>query len=151
MGQLSRLRAELQQEYSKEPRLRPLISILEACDAPDIDFTSSDVDKILADIHEINQGIEQAPAPPDEIPIYSTRPFFEDEAAGETTVELVDTENQFSNWGKVVSYLPSHTLIVRSVAGLQRVIRWSAQEGKKVRVSGFRHSWRYVRPAILSQ
>ena len=59
-------------------------------------------------------------------------------------VQLVETDDGFSNWGKNINFRPSHTLIVRSISGLQRVVKLAAQEGRKVRVAGFRHSWRCV-------
>ncbi|KIJ47106.1 hypothetical protein M422DRAFT_164369 [Sphaerobolus stellatus SS14] len=47
----------------------------------------------------------------------------------------------FSNWGGTVTFQPGKTLVVRSIKGVQEVVRWAAKEGKKVRVSGFRHTW----------
>lgn len=59
---MDRLRQELKQEYEKEPRLRPFLRLLDAFDAPDIDFTSDVVDKIMADMREINKGINDEPS-----------------------------------------------------------------------------------------
>lgn len=134
----------MHKEYEKEPRYRPFISLLKAIDDPDVDFESPDVDKILAEFREFNTGIEPAPVLPDEKVVYTTRPFF-DEEPGAAAVELVETEAAFYNWGKNINYLPSHTLIVKSIDGLSKVIKWASEKGRKVRVAGFRHSWRYAR------
>lgn len=60
----------------------------------------------------------------------------------DNAVELVETTAQFKNWGETVRFSPSHNLVVRTVDGLRRVVKWAAKVGKRVRVAGFRHSWR---------
>lgn len=87
--------------------------------------------------------------------VFESRPFFDDEDPAKTSVEHILVKDGFSNWGKNVTFEPSYTLVVRSIAGLQRVVKWAAANAKKVRVSGFRHSWRYVPlqfglPALIS-
>ncbi|CAL1712310.1 unnamed protein product [Somion occarium] len=61
-------------------------------------------------------------------------------SVSDATVSQVD-ENEFSNWGKNVNFDAGSTLIVRSVAGVCKVVQWAAAQDRKVRAAGFRHSW----------
>lgn len=73
-----------------------------------------------------------------------TKPF--DGIVEDPDVEQVIGADEFKNWGKNVSFRASYTLVVHTVAGVCRVVKWAAENDKKVRVAGFRHSWRYVMP-----
>ncbi|KAH7096166.1 FAD-binding domain-containing protein [Auriculariales sp. MPI-PUGE-AT-0066] len=77
-----------------------------------------------------------------------TRPFAFDESAGleEWEVhEILDKDAQspqkFKNWVGNVAFEPSVVLLVRSVEGARRVVRWAKRCGKKLRVAGYRHTW----------
>lgn len=76
-----------------------------------------------------------------------TQPFAE--TAGDPDIERVIGEDAFQNWGKNVSFRASYTLVVRSIAGVCKVVKWAAAKGKKVRVAGFRHSWRCVTSLVF--
>ena len=71
------------------------------------------------------------------------RPFL-GTADVEQLVDGRDLEIVFKNWGKTVNFRASHTLVVHSVQGICKVVKWAASVGRRVRVAGFRHSWRYV-------
>ena len=59
-------------------------------------------------------------------------------------IEQVVHEDDFKNWGETVRFRAGYTLVVRTIAGVCKVVKWAASEGRKVRVAGFRHSWRYI-------
>jgi hypothetical protein len=48
---------------------------------------------------------------------------------------------RFFNWGQTYSFVPGKTLVIRTKEGVCRVVKWAADNGRKVRVAGFRHSW----------
>ncbi|KAJ3559702.1 hypothetical protein NM688_g179 [Phlebia brevispora] len=152
-----KLRAELLKSYEEDPRLEPFVKILTAVEAPEIDYGSSEVETIIQDLKKLNQELIPE-KPKKEVVIHrffdaAHAGKYEDmegtELAAETPgltdkdVQEVDTAKVFSNWGKTVSFNVDHTLVVRTVAGVQKVVRWAAQQPNKpkVRVAGFRHSW----------
>jgi hypothetical protein len=47
----------------------------------------------------------------------------------------------FVNWGLTVQNSPAATFIPTTKAGVGNVVRWAAQQGKRVRASGYRHTW----------
>jgi hypothetical protein len=47
----------------------------------------------------------------------------------------------FENWGRTVCNVPALTCFPRSKAGVCNIVKWAASKGKKVRASGYRHSW----------
>ena len=59
-------------------------------------------------------------------------------------IERVVGEDEFKNWGETVRFKAGYTLVVRTIEGVCKVVRWAASEGRRVRVAGFRHSWRCV-------
>lgn len=68
-----------------------------------------------------------------------------EEINGESAVELIelnDSPPYFNNWGATVGFTPDYTLVVRTIQGACEVVKWAAKEGKRVRVTGFRHTWR---------
>ncbi|EJD43024.1 FAD-binding domain-containing protein [Auricularia subglabra TFB-10046 SS5] len=52
-----------------------------------------------------------------------------------------DGPQEFKNWVACVRFKPSHVLLARSLEGVRRVARWAARTGRKLRVSGYRHTW----------
>lgn len=70
---------------------------------------------------------------------HKTTPFQDD-----PEIEHVVGADQFHNWGKTVSFRASCTLVVRSIRGVCKVVKWAASEGRRVRAAGFRHSWTYA-------
>jgi len=47
----------------------------------------------------------------------------------------------FENWGRTVRNVPALTCFPRTKAGVCSIVKWAASNKKKVRVSGYRHSW----------
>ena len=47
----------------------------------------------------------------------------------------------FVNWGQTVRNTPSSTYIPRTKKGVCNLVQWATHNGKKVRVSGYRHTW----------
>lgn len=133
--QVNRLRQDVLDAYARDSRLSPFVTLFRLIDDPKIDFTSEDAEQLLAEFKKLNEGLEPSTPPK---PIPSSSKFFDDDAS----IERVDT-GEFSNWGKTVDYHAPYTFVVRSIAGVGKIVKWAAQEGRKVRVSGFRHSWRY--------
>ena len=76
----------------------------------------------------------------DKGPIFKaeTKPF-----QGDPDIEEVIGADEFKNWGKNISFRVSYTLVVHTIKGVCKVVKWAASEGRRVRVAGFRHSWRY--------
>lgn len=122
--------------HEKEPRLKPFLTLLDLIEDPHVDFKSPQVKNLLEEFARLGKDLDPSipPHPDPQIDL-----FF----AGDSSVERVHTDD-FSNWGQTVEYNTPYTFVVRSVAGVQKVVKWAAGEGRKVRVSGFRHSWTEV-------
>jgi len=60
---------------------------------------------------------------------------------GDPDIEQVVGANEFKNWGKNISFMAGYTLVVHSIKGVCKVVKWAKGEGRRVRVAGFRHSW----------
>ncbi|KAJ3559693.1 hypothetical protein NM688_g180 [Phlebia brevispora] len=54
---VDQLRTELLQKYEEDPRLEPFIKILNAVEAPEIDYASSEVDIIIQDLKKLNSEL----------------------------------------------------------------------------------------------
>lgn len=51
-------------------------------------------------------------------------------------------ENEvFKNWGRTVENIPKYTCFPRSKVAIQNIVRYAKTHEKKVRVSGYRHTW----------
>ncbi|CAE6354033.1 unnamed protein product [Rhizoctonia solani] len=48
---------------------------------------------------------------------------------------------RFDNWGHTVTNTPSDTFVARTEEGLCNLVKWAKDNGKKVRVAGYRHTW----------
>ena len=155
--------------YEHEPLLRPFLEIVDAVEAPHIDYYSPEVEGIINDMRSESCGTE-IPLLPEKFEVASSSMAAdtgiggsEDQPAtvlesaqmralglpsetfpvlGDPGIEQVVGDNAFINWGKNVSFRASHTLIVRSVEAVCKVVKWAASEGRRVRVAGFRHTWR---------
>ncbi|MBL7813928.1 MAG: FAD-binding oxidoreductase [Saprospiraceae bacterium] len=61
------------------------------------------------------------------------------EADGQPVAVL---ENEvFQNWGRTVENIPKYTCFPRSKVAVQNIVRYAKTHNKKVRVSGYRHTW----------
>ena len=58
---------------------------------------------------------------------------------GDTGMFYVDSE--FSNWGGTVKRRPASTFFPKTVQGICNLVKYAKQNNKKIRLSGFRHSW----------
>jgi FAD/FMN-containing dehydrogenase len=47
----------------------------------------------------------------------------------------------FENWGESVQNTPKYTFVPSTVLGLQNLVKFTKQNGLRVRCSGYRHSW----------
>lgn len=47
----------------------------------------------------------------------------------------------FENWGENVRNKPKHTFVPSTVLGLQNLVKFTKENGLRVRCSGYRHSW----------
>ncbi|KAA8896395.1 hypothetical protein FN846DRAFT_900289 [Sphaerosporella brunnea] len=65
--------------------------------------------------------------------------IYEDTARKKPMVSYVAAE--FKNWGLTVSNTPAYTFVPTSVQGLQNLVLWAKANNKRVRASGYRHSW----------
>jgi FAD/FMN-containing dehydrogenase len=48
---------------------------------------------------------------------------------------------KFDNWGRTVSNIPKDTYIPTTVAQVQAIVKNAKAQGKRVRASGYRHTW----------
>ena len=160
------MKEHLLRHFQKDERFKPFIALLDAVDNPSLNFASPEVQDVIHRLEEFNahEGYE----PPKPVHLHS-HPFAEaldvkldhisdhfakrhlvlhKEAALklDESVQSVEGED-FKNWGGTVEFTPSYNLVVRTVEGVQRVVKWAAQAGKRVRVAGFRHSWTCVPPS----
>ena len=51
------------------------------------------------------------------------------------------TDEVFENWGRTVRNLPSVTAVPKSKTGVCNLIKWAIDNKKRVRASGYRHTW----------
>jgi hypothetical protein len=65
--------------------------------------------------------------------------IFEDKA--ETKTMEVYGDREFQNWGQSVRNTPLWTFVPKTVLGLQNLVKWAKLNNKRVRCSGYRHSW----------
>jgi hypothetical protein len=65
--------------------------------------------------------------------------IFEDKA--ETKTMEVYGDKEFQNWGQSVRNTPLWTFVPKTVLGLQNLVKWAKANNKRVRCSGYRHSW----------
>jgi hypothetical protein len=70
----------------------------------------------------------------------AAQPFDAVREADGTPVLCVPKE-PFDNWGLTVHNSPAATFIPTTKAGVGNVVRWAAQQGLRVRASGYRHTW----------
>ena len=121
-----------------DDKFRPLLTLLKAVKQPLKDLD----DDIMNALRQIEQDVsEDIPKklPPD--PTFKPSiEVSESDAKGALFVE----NWQFKNWGKSVQNTPSTTWQIRTRVGVQNLVKWAAKKNKRVRVSGFRHSWSSV-------
>lgn len=185
------LKQQLADEYKHDERLKPVLELLSALEAPDVDYYSPEVQRIIDEMRDQREAA--APGPVEPKPEFTLVPFFDKvetkvkhieakvehvEAkvdtfvdklhnkieqrvetkvekiqqlfdvptvtfaeTGDPAVQQVVGVDQFKNWGQNITFNASHQLVVRSIEGVQKVVKWAAAKGKRVRVAGFRHSW----------
>lgn len=61
------------------------------------------------------------------------------EESGEPVTYYV--RQPFANWGNTVHNEPSITFTPRTVRGVQNIVKFAARHNKRVRASGYRHTW----------
>ena len=125
------MRKQLIARAETEPRLLPLLPLLQ--DPP----------------HQIIQPVTFDPTNGSGTKAIPTKPFVFDEGNGLEdweVHEILDPDTQgpqrFKNWVGNVTFEPSTVLLVRSIEGTRRVVQWAKKAGKKLRVAGYRHTWR---------
>ena len=147
--QADRIRDELIQKSLEDPRLHPLLALLSVGE-PDTPPISSIAYVSDPDAGRPSNGIKAKQ--------YTTRYFSDLEVIGEETettttttrssplscweVEEILGAETFRNWTGTVEYAPGYTLLVRSLEGVRRVVRWAGENDLRLRVAGFRHTWR---------
>jgi len=47
----------------------------------------------------------------------------------------------FTNWGRTVANIPEYTFFPKSKLAVQQIVLWAKENGKRVRVAGYRHTW----------
>lgn len=121
----------------QDEKFRPLLALLHAVNEPNKDF-DAEIMQALQQIEEDNRrsGPEPDHSIPD--PVFQTSAdVLEADALG----ALFTAQWEFSNWGKTVHNTPSTTWQIRTRTGVQNLVKWAAKHNKRVRVSGFRHTW----------
>jgi hypothetical protein len=48
---------------------------------------------------------------------------------------------RFQNWGRTVDNRPALTCLPKTKQGVMNLVKWATKHGKKVRMSGYRHTW----------
>jgi hypothetical protein len=130
----------------KDDRLKPLLILMQAAAYPDRDMSED----IALATEQMVEYKNQERVPSKRVVQRQIRAFEEinvkqiDSRSAVEIVEIRDKPMLFSSWGKTVQFTPSHTLVVRTIEGVCATVKWAAQKGKRVRVSGFRHTWTYV-------
>ncbi|KAI5792562.1 hypothetical protein DFH27DRAFT_485502 [Peziza echinospora] len=67
-------------------------------------------------------------------------PVVYEDAAG-TKVMKVHVNAHFENWGLTVANTPALTFVPTTVLGISNIVKWAKLNGKRVRASGYRHTW----------
>lgn len=65
--------------------------------------------------------------------------IYEDDERSKVMASYVGAE--FDNWGLTVSNNPAYTFVPTTVLGLENLVKWAKEQGKRVRAAGYRHSW----------
>jgi hypothetical protein len=55
--------------------------------------------------------------------------------------KIVRSVSKFENWGGTIHNAPLATFQPSTIAGVQNIVKWAIKNKKRVRVSGYRHSW----------
>jgi hypothetical protein len=138
--QADRIRDELVQKCLEDPRLRPLLALLSVGQP---DTHTQTISSNRSYVSDADAG------PSNDIKQYTTRSFSELGIGQETRsplsgweVEEILGAETFKNWTATVEYAPGCTLLVRSLEGVRRVVQWAGKNDLRLRVSGFRHTWR---------
>ncbi len=58
--------------------------------------------------------------------------------------KIAHSFSDFTNWGETVHTKPSITFYPRTKFGVGNIVTWAKQLGKRVRVSGYKHTWTQV-------
>ncbi|GJE93853.1 FAD-binding domain-containing protein [Phanerochaete sordida] len=174
------LKEHLERQYQADPSFEPLLDLIALIEAPEVDYSSPEVQVIIDKL----RAQDDVPAPAVPKPEYKVRRLFREDEEGEghigtkvktvayrvegrtgprteminkekfwdapptllteigdTTVVQITGMDDFKNWGLNVSFRPSCQLVVRSVESVRKVVKWAAAKSRRVRVTGFRHSW----------
>lgn len=89
--------------------------------------------------HAMNGVIDPVKPLTQERPKESFPKIYED--AAETKTMEVYGDKVFQNWGQSVRNTPRWTFVPKTVLGLQNLVKWAKANNKRVRCSGYRHSW----------
>jgi hypothetical protein len=133
------LQETLMKSAQDDERLLPFVALLEASTHPHAASTSG-MKQAVEQIQQYNDD-EASRTSSCEREIF-TDTFREIQGAKELGIDEVEDCTSFFNWGSTVHFEASHTLVVSSVRGVQEVVKWARTKGRRVRVAGFRHSWR---------
>jgi hypothetical protein len=138
--QARNIQQELAVKAMNNDKLAPLLSLMVA-NEQEHSNTSEAAQTALNDIKTINSSIPQPE--PDRFQTntaaFSLIPDAEQLGIFEVTVKHGSLP--FNNWGQTVENRPNHTLVVRKIAGVQALVQWAGKENKRIRMSGFRHTW----------
>ena len=132
--QADRLHAELAEQCLQDERLHSILPLL-GMESSVISATTSET------------GTTGFPKPTDPIQEFRTIPFnFPDIGGHDISLESWEVEQvldpkSFKNWVATVDYEPTYLLLVRSLRGIKKIVKWAEIVDKKVRVAGYRHTW----------
>lgn len=132
------------QMAQEDARLQPLIILIDAAANPDADNSQS-IREATAQMMAFTKG---APIPTKATVPIKKLPFFEHGHRSYENVQKIKVGSkesvQFVNWGNTVEFETGNTLEVKTVQGVCDIVKWAKGNGKRVRVAGFRHTWRCV-------
>lgn len=128
-----KIHADLVQRSLQDERLYPLLPLL-GVDPSQIPATTSSKGTNVGQAQAEPQATEYGSF---KLPDSLVKEF----SLEDWEVQQVVDGKSFKNWVALVDYKPAYILIVRSMRGIQAVIRWAGLINKKVRVAGYRHTW----------
>lgn len=133
-----------------DARLQPFLILINAAANPEADNSQS-IKEAIAQMVTFTEG---ALIPAMATVSISKLPFFEHGHRSYDDVQKIKVGSNesvwFANWGNTVEFKTGHTLEVNTVQGVCDIVKWAKGNGKRVRVAGFRHTWRCVRCIVDS-
>lgn len=69
-----------------------------------------------------------------------------DESLVECHLDSELDDEALENWGKNIQFKPKYIFVPKTKTGICNVVKWAGEQDRRIRVSGYRHTWNPVYP-----